>query len=148
MFERFRIDARQAVKLAQDESRHAGHHHIGSEHLLLGLLAQEESTAARLLHDNGADIHRLRRQVAALPSTPPRGPLARLSRGRHRPFTTEAKKTLERSLRIALAHRHRHIGGGHILLASLEDPAVARSLTDIGVDATAVRAAAERLLDV
>ncbi|GHH81803.1 peptidase [Streptomyces sulfonofaciens] len=43
-------------------------------------------------------------------------------RMRHRPFTNGAKKTLERSLRIATGHRDRHIGDEHLLLALLARP--------------------------
>ena len=39
MFERFTVDARQAVKLAQEEARRLGHGFIGCEHALLGLAA-------------------------------------------------------------------------------------------------------------
>ena len=47
MFERFTERARQVVVLAQDEARALKHNYIGTEHILLGLLREEEGLAAR-----------------------------------------------------------------------------------------------------
>ena len=47
MFERFTERARQVVVLAQDEARALKHNYIGTEHLLLGLLGEEEGIGAR-----------------------------------------------------------------------------------------------------
>ena len=49
MFERFSEPARQVVIFAQDEARALGHNYIGTEHLLLGLLREEQGLAARVL---------------------------------------------------------------------------------------------------
>ena len=53
MFERFTRDARQAVTLAQEEARQLHHGYIGTEHLLLGLLAQQETSACQVLSHLG-----------------------------------------------------------------------------------------------
>lgn len=53
MFERFTRDARQAVIHAQEEARELHHGHIGTEHLLLGLLDQRETQACQLLSQVG-----------------------------------------------------------------------------------------------
>jgi ATP-dependent Clp protease ATP-binding subunit ClpC len=47
--ERFTERARRSVVLAQDEARALGHNYIGTEHILLGLLREEEGLAARVL---------------------------------------------------------------------------------------------------
>jgi ATP-dependent Clp protease ATP-binding subunit ClpA len=49
MYERFSTQARQTVAEAQEQARLLGHRHVGSEHLLLGLLAQGEGTARTTL---------------------------------------------------------------------------------------------------
>src|SRR5262245_41437688 len=49
LFERFTERARQVVVLAQDEARALKHNYIGTEHILLGLLREEEGLAARVL---------------------------------------------------------------------------------------------------
>ena len=53
MFERFTERARQVVVLAQDEARALKHNYIGTEHILLGLLREEEGLAARVLESLG-----------------------------------------------------------------------------------------------
>lgn len=55
MFERFTEDARQVVVLAQHDARQLGHHFIGTEHLLLGLLDRPQTLAAHLLAEHGLD---------------------------------------------------------------------------------------------
>ena len=52
MFERFTERARQVVVLAQEEARQLKHNYIGTEHILLGLLREEEGLAARVLESS------------------------------------------------------------------------------------------------
>jgi ATP-dependent Clp protease ATP-binding subunit ClpA len=63
MFERFTERARKVVVLAQDEARHFNHDYIGTEHLLLGLLREDEGIPARV--HSTLDVHpdEVRRQV-------------------------------------------------------------------------------------
>ena len=56
VFERFTERARQVVVLAQDEARSLGHGYIGTEHLLLGLLREEEGLGARVLASLGVTV--------------------------------------------------------------------------------------------
>ena len=63
MFERFTERARKVVVLAQDEARHFNHNYIGTEHLLLGLLREDEGVAARVLSNLDVDPDKVRRQV-------------------------------------------------------------------------------------
>jgi ATP-dependent Clp protease ATP-binding subunit ClpA len=66
MFERFHQDARQAVVLAQENARTLHHDIIGTEHLLLGLLAQPHALSARVLGRHGLDHDRARQSVIRL----------------------------------------------------------------------------------
>ena len=63
MFERFTERARQVVVLAQDEARVLKHNYIGSEHVLLGLLREENGIAARALASLGITVDEARAQV-------------------------------------------------------------------------------------
>jgi ATP-dependent Clp protease ATP-binding subunit ClpC len=63
MFERFTERARQVVVLAQDEARALRHNYIGTEHLLLGLLREEEGIGARVLCGLGVEIDAVRAMV-------------------------------------------------------------------------------------
>jgi len=67
MFERFTDRARTLVRVAADEARRREHPAVGPEHLLVALLADEDSLAVRVLRDAGADLAELRdRSVAAM----------------------------------------------------------------------------------
>src|ERR671935_60580 len=66
MFERFTDRARRVVVLAQEEARMLNHSHIGTEHILLGLIREGEGVAAQVLVKLGADPSRIRQQVIQL----------------------------------------------------------------------------------
>ena len=103
------------VVLAQEEARLLDHDYIGTEHLLLGLAAEEEGVAARALAQLGIDLETVRREVEEVVGrghTTPSG---------HIPFTRRAKKALESSLREALDLGNDHIGTEHILLGIVHD---------------------------
>ena len=115
MFERFTEQSRRVVVLAQEESRMLRHNHIGSEHLLLGMLHEDGGTATDVLASAGITIEAARSLVGELA-----GPGDKLPSG-HIPFTQRAKKILELSLREALEQAKSYIGTEHILLALMRD---------------------------
>ena len=136
VFERFTERARQVVVLAQEEARVLRHTYIGTEHLLLGLLREEDGIAARVLGALGITLEPVRAEVARIV-----GPGEEETRGQI-PFTPRAKKVLELALREAQALGHNYIGTEHVLLGLVrEDSGVAASiLLDLGADAGQVRA--------
>ena len=106
MFERFTERARQVVVLAQEEARTLKHNYIGTEHILLGLLREEEGLAARVLESLDITVERVRAQVVRIV-----GSGEEVTSGQI-PFTPRAKKVLELALREApeprpQLHRHR-----------------------------------------
>jgi ATP-dependent Clp protease ATP-binding subunit ClpA len=151
MFERFTRPARQVVTVAQLTARRLHHDHIGTEHLLLGLLEAEGAEGellagfgitaeaaerriqeilgggtndAEALAAIGIDLEEVRRRVEA--SFGPDALRQASCRGRrgplgHVPFTPRAKKVLELSLREAVRLRHDHIGPEHLLLGLLRE---------------------------
>src|SRR5919202_1947255 len=70
MFERFTERARQVVVLAQEEALTLGHNYIGTEHILLGLVRENEGVAARILLDFDADSEKIRNEVIRMLSGP------------------------------------------------------------------------------
>src|ERR671939_32283 len=70
MFERFTERARQVVVLAQDEALSLEHNYIGTEHILLGLVRENEGVAARILLDFDADSEKIRNEVIRMLSGP------------------------------------------------------------------------------
>ena len=168
MFERFTGEARQTVVDAQEEARRLHAARIGTEHLLLALLAQEGSASAAALarhglaHDSvaetirgygtgeldaealttlGIDLDAVRDRVEA---TFGPGALERVP-GRaaadHIPFSPRAKKVLELSLREAIALKSKSIADGHIALGLLREGEglAMKVLHDRGVDALGLR---------
>ena len=135
MFERFTERARQVVVLAQDEARGLEHNYIGTEHILLGLLREEEGLAARVLESLEITLEEVRAQVARVVG---RGD--DVTSGQI-PFTPRAKKVLELSLREATALGHNYIGTEHILLGLVRENegVAARVLLDCGADAEEIR---------
>src|SRR5438067_1024325 len=116
MFERFTDRARNAVVLAQEEARRLDHNYIGTEHVLLGLLREPESIAARALERLGVGLGATRTAVEEIIGRGS-GPRAE----GHIPFTPRAKKVLELSLREALGLGHNYIGTEHILLGLVRE---------------------------
>jgi len=137
VFERFTERARQVVVLAQDEARALKHNYIGTEHLLLGLLREEEGLGARTLENLGIVIEPVRAQVARIVGLGDEAATGQI------PFTPRAKRVLELALREGLALGHNHIGTEHLLLglAREGDGVAMRLLVDLGVDAEKIREA-------
>jgi ATP-dependent Clp protease ATP-binding subunit ClpC len=136
MFERFTDRARRVVVLAQEEARMLNHNYIGTEHILLALIREGGGVAARALESLGITEEAARQQVEEIVGRGQEGP----QRG-HLPFTPQAKKTLQLSMREAIALGHAYIGTEHILLGLVrEDDGVAvRVLNGLGVDPNRVR---------
>src|SRR5919108_4748377 len=107
MFERFTERARQVVVLAQDEARRLQHNYIGTEHLLLGLLREEEGIAARVLEGLDISVEEVRAEIARIIGRGEEVTAGEIS------FTPRAKKVLGLSLREALALHHNYIGTEH-----------------------------------
>jgi ATP-dependent Clp protease ATP-binding subunit ClpA len=149
MFERFTKRARRSLVVAQEAARDLGPGRIGTEHLLLGLLAEPEGVAGQVLLRHGLTLEtvweEVRRQVAAptdeealrtigidldevraaVEGSFGPGALDRLRQKRRPkgdrtpPFSPEAKKVLELALREALALDHSYLGTEHLLLGIL-----------------------------
>ena len=115
MFERFTDRARRVVVMAQEEARKMNHKYIGTEHLLLGLLAEGEGVAAKSLGSLGIDLNSTRETVIETVGVGQQAPTG------HIPFTPRAKKVLELALREALQLGHNYIGTEHILLGLIRE---------------------------
>jgi|GEM_PF-576291 len=115
MFERFTARARHAIVLAQDESRRLQHNYIGTEHLLLGLLAEGDGVGGRALAAAGVSLDETRKRVEQVVGRGKRTPSG------HIPFTPRAKKVLELGLREALNLGHDYIGTEHLLLGIMSE---------------------------
>jgi hypothetical protein len=142
MFERFTDRARRVVVLAQEEARLLNHNHIGTEHILLGLIHEGEGIAYLALTELGISLDAVRAQVEAEIGQGSEAP------GGHIPFTPRAKKVLELSLREALQLGHNYIGTEHILLGLIREGegVAAQVLVGLGADLDRVRQQVVQLL--
>jgi ATP-dependent Clp protease ATP-binding subunit ClpC len=130
MFERFTNQARRVVVLAQEEARRLLHNYIGTEHILLGLLREDEGAAATALAAADVTLDGARLEVETI-----------IGRGQHEPsghipFTPRAKKVLELSLREAVRLGHDYIDTGHILLGLIRegDGVAVQVVVNLGAD--------------
>ena len=135
MFERFTDSARQVLVLAQEEARLLDSRFIGTEHILLGLIREEDGTASRVLNQLDISLDAVRsgaRGSVGLGGGPPTG---------SPPFTPRAKKVMELSLREALQLGHHSIGTEHLLLGLVREGegVGAQILVGIGVTLAEVR---------
>src|SRR5437763_222800 len=142
MFERFTERARQVIVLAQEEARTLKHNYIGTEHILLGLLREEEGLAARVLESLDITVEEVRVKVIEIV-----GEGEEVTTGQI-PFAPRAKKVLELALREALSLGHNYVGTEHILLGLVRENGgvAARILLDFDADAELVRNTIFRML--
>lgn len=134
-FGRFTPRARQVVVASQEEARAAGNAEIGPGHLALGLLAEPDALAPKLIETRGVSPERLREAVTA--TLPPRAEqVPDLI-----PYDARGKKVLELTFREALRLGHNYIGTEHILLALLEEEGGDGVLAGLGLEKEAMEAA-------
>lgn len=142
MFERFSDQARRVIVLTQGEARERGHDYIGAEHMLLAVLRACEigsaATTARALAELGIDPSIAKAQIALTPGT------ADHSSPEHIPFTKQARKALENSLREARALNHAHIEPSDLLLG-LTSTADDNPETPVGTAVTTLGLTHEKL---
>ncbi len=135
MFERFTERARRVVVLAQEEAGRFGHNYIGTEHLLLGLVREEDGVAARALTSLKVALEEVREQVESVVGYGEGGIRSQI------PFTPRSKKVLELALRESMQLGHNYIGTEHMLLglARESEGVASRVLSNLDVDPDEVR---------
>jgi len=130
--------ARRAVALAEVETRDLGHECIGTEHLLLGLLAHRECIAARTLNQAGATLSATRRKVDEAVGSP----TGSVRSPDPLPTTSRAARALERAVRFSHRGRSDVVASTHLLLAVLDvEGRAGQVLRVLGVDIKALRTA-------
>jgi ATP-dependent Clp protease ATP-binding subunit ClpC len=142
LFERFTERARQVVVLAHEEAGTLKHGHIGTEHILLGLLREGEGVGAQALASLDITIERARGEVVRIVGVGDHDGSGQI------PFTPRARRVLELAAQEARGLGHNFVGTEHLLLglATLGDGVSTRILLDCGARPDAVRAAVMRIL--
>lgn len=133
VFDRFTDRAKRALLQARQQARDAGHDHIGSEHIVLGLLTEPASLAAKAIEASGVTLDAVRQAVVT--GFPPADGSSPAQSPRHPPFTPGAKRVRDLTVREALRLGHNYLGTEHILLGllSAEEEPGTRVLNELGV---------------
>lgn len=135
MFERFTEEAIKVIMLSQEEARRLGHNFVGTEQILLGLVAEGTGIAAKVLKSLGVNLKEAREEVETI--------IGRGSGfiGVEIPFTPRSKRIFELCLEEASLLGHDYIGTEHLLLSLIRDGqgVAARVLENLGVDPRKVR---------
>ncbi len=143
-FGNFTPRAQRVVKLAQKEADAFNHPYVGTEHLLLGLIALGEGVAVNVLERMGVSLEKVRmeveRAVGQGPATKTVGNI---------PFTPRSKKVLQLAIAEAQSLNHTYVGTEHILLGLLHEGegVAAQVLRNLGVDLDNARVEVMRELD-
>jgi len=141
-FEKFSERARKVLTLAQEEARQLSHSYIGTEHILLGLVREDEGVAAKVLATLGVDLNKIRSAVAFSMERGEKLSSSEIG------LTPRAKRVIELAIDEARQLGHSYIGTEHLLLGLLhEGGGVAVSvLTNFSINLEQVRAEIIRIL--
>ncbi len=113
--ERFTKRARDVLKLAEAEAIRLHHNYIGTEHLLLGLIGEEEGMAAQVLNDLNVDFARVRSRVEQTIGLGERAFFGKPT------LAPRSKKVIQLAVQMAAQFGHRYIGTEHLILGLLEE---------------------------
>jgi len=159
MYERFTDRARKAMQLSQQEARRLNHEHVGTEHILLGLVAEGTGVAINVLRNLGVRLQRIRFGVESLaphnaeirlPGIEPktsrvtnvlRSVMGIGSQSTRLAQTPHAKKVIEYAMEEARQFNHKYVGTEHLLLGLLQEHegVAAQTLRNFGVQLHVVR---------
>lgn len=134
-FEKFTERARRVLTLAQEEAQHFSHSYIGTEHILLGLVREEEGVAARVLTNRGVVLSKVRSAVEFIIGRGEKSGSGEIG------LSPRAKRVIELAIDEARHLGHNYIGTEHLLLGLLrEGEGIAASVLDsFGVTLEQVR---------
>jgi ATP-dependent Clp protease ATP-binding subunit ClpC len=144
MSSRFTDRVQRVIIIAQEEAKRLNHDYVGTEHILLGLVALGEGMAAKVLYNLGIDLKRVRGEIEKLVGTGDNIMLLG-----EIPFTPRAKKVLELAVEEAQTLGHTYVGTEHLLLGLLreEEGIAARVLENLAIKITDVRQELMNIID-
>jgi len=130
LFNRFTPRARRSLETARTEARRMKNAQVGTEHLVLGLMAEKGGIAATVMEAQGVTVATLRRKVtgAGVPKVE--------EAPEQTPFAPDAKQVLKMAFREALRRGHNYIGTEHLLLGVLADDGSVGSQVLLGLGVT------------
>ncbi len=140
--DRFTKHARQVLQLAQEEAVRLNHNYIGTEHLLLGLVKEENGLASRVLRNLGATAQEVTRIVERMAPRNPRPPFGKPT------LTPRTKHVIELAIEEARKLSHPNIGTEHLLLGLVQEGEgiAAEVLRSLSIDLDRVRVEATKAI--
>lgn len=144
MWEPFTERARRSIVLAQEEAQRIGTNYIGTEHLLLGIMSEGESVAAKVLERLGLTLSKLRKEVEANTANSPK------SKSPEVVFTPRAKKVIEIAYEEARSLSNNYIGTEHLLLGLIKESegVASRVLNNLGIDINRIKSEITNILGI
>ena len=135
-FDKFTERAKKVLVLAQSEAQRFNHNYIGTEHQLLGLVAEGEGIAAKALKNLNVGLEQVRSAVEYVIGRGDRMVIGDIS------LTPRAKKVIELAVQEARELNHNYIGTEHLLLGLIREGEgiAAGVLISLGVDMERARA--------
>jgi len=141
-FEKFSERARRVLTSAQEEAQNLNHSYIGTEHILLGLIREEEGVAAKVLTNLGVSLGKVRSAVEYIIGRGEKSVTSEIG------LTPRAKRVIELAIDEARRLGHNYIGTEHLLLGLLHEGegVAAGVLESFGISLEQVRAETTRAL--
>ncbi|MDO9554970.1 MAG: ATP-dependent Clp protease ATP-binding subunit [Atribacterota bacterium] len=130
MFKRYTEKAKRAIMIAQEEAINLNHDYIGTEHILIGLIKEEEGVASQVLRQLGVNVDKVVEEVERLVGKGEYQQVGEIA------FTPRAKKVLELASQEASQLKNNYIGTEHILLGLIKEGSgvAVRILADLGIN--------------
>jgi len=130
MFKRYTEKAKRAIMIAQEEAIKLSHDYIGTEHILIGLIKEEEGVASQVLGQLGVNVEKVVEEVERLVGKGEYQQVGEIA------FTPRAKKILELASQEASQLKNNYIGTEHILLGLIKEGSgvAVRILADLGIN--------------
>ena len=116
MRENYTKNAQEAIRLAKSASRHNKQNYTGTEHLLLGLIAEPEGVASKVLRDNNCTLERLNDMISQLNIRS-----ANLALLDHEGFSPRCQKIMRMAGNLAEQYNSEQVGTEHLLLAIITE---------------------------
>ena len=133
---------KKVLVLAEEEARRLNHSHIGTEHLLLGLVREGKGTGSVVLGDLGVDLGKVRSAVELVIRRGERPAAGKVQ------LNLQATQTIELAVEEARRLGHDYVGTEHVLLGLIREGAgpAASILSNLDVPAEQVRSAVQQRL--
>jgi ATP-dependent Clp protease ATP-binding subunit ClpC len=141
-FEKFSERARRVLTFAQEEANRFHHGYIGTEHILLGLIREQDCVAAKVLTELGVDLSKIRASVEFVMEK------GEQTAPREIGLTPRAKKVIELAVDEARRLQHNYIGTEHLLMGLLREGegVAAGILENLSVDLEKTKAKTVQIL--